>query len=109
MTTICLSLPTNLRCESLSQVESIVFLLPPILEIIFSLALVVSRWRTGVRHLFLAAEGFSYFALAVLDLLAHLLPEARATLETFKLLDIIVGECELQFSPNRIQKRYCEE
>jgi hypothetical protein len=92
MSAICLSLVTNLRCESLPQFEQIILLIPPVLELLVSIGLIVSRWNNGKRHLVLAAEGFAFLVLAVLDFLAHLLPQAQSHLEVFKVLDIIVGE-----------------
>ena len=45
------------------------------------------------KHVFLASEVFVYFILAVLDLLTHTLPTIGSSLDSFRSLDIIIGQC----------------
>jgi hypothetical protein len=43
------------------------------------------------QHLWLAAEGWIYLVLALLDMVSHLLPAGRKGAETFKALDTVLG------------------
>lgn len=45
------------------------------------------------KHVFIAAEVFIYFLLAVIDVFTHTLPTIGTSLDSFKALDIIIGEC----------------
>lgn len=49
MSSICLSLAPNLRCEKLNFPESIGLIVPPSLEIIFCISLVVIKHGPGIR------------------------------------------------------------
>lgn len=49
MSSICLSLAPNLRCEELTRPESIGLLIPPSLEVVFSLSLIVIKYGVGFR------------------------------------------------------------
>lgn len=44
------------------------------------------------RHILLAAEGWIFFSLALVDMLSHILPIARNSMQVFRILDIAVGE-----------------
>ncbi|PCH36870.1 hypothetical protein WOLCODRAFT_167158 [Wolfiporia cocos MD-104 SS10] len=50
----------------------------------------VNRQRIA-KHVLLAAEGFAYFALALLDALVHLIPAVGMSINVFKPLDILEG------------------
>ncbi|TCD60873.1 hypothetical protein EIP91_009379 [Steccherinum ochraceum] len=97
MGTICLSLAPILRCQSLNRIQSAVLFIPPALEVVFSLTLIVGKRGNDRKHLFLAAEGLAYAVLSLLDLLAHLVPAVSNNLAAFKGLDITVGS--LSFLP----------
>ncbi|KIM74083.1 hypothetical protein PILCRDRAFT_14728 [Piloderma croceum F 1598] len=91
-TFICLSSAANLRCESLSRIRSEVLIIPPVLEVIFATYLVAAEWGSGSRkHFLLVAEGWTYFFLALIDLLSHITPAARKSLPLFKSLDIFIA------------------
>lgn len=89
----CLSSAPNLRCESLSRIQSELLIIPPALEVIFSVALVFAKWNSSgsKRHYLLSAEGVVYFALALLDLLAHIIPAVSHSVSIFNILDIFIG------------------
>lgn len=89
----CLSSAPNLRCESLSRIQSELLIIPPALELIFSVALVFAKWNSSgsKRHYLLSAEGVVYFALALLDLLAHIIPAVSHSVSIFNILDIFIG------------------
>ncbi|THH30486.1 hypothetical protein EUX98_g3697 [Antrodiella citrinella] len=97
MGTICLSLAPILRCQSLNRIQSAVLFIPPAVEIMFSVTLVVAKKGKDRDHLFLAGEGLAYAMLTLLDLLTHLLPGVSNNLVVFKALDIFVGA--LSFVP----------
>ncbi|KAJ7628773.1 hypothetical protein FB45DRAFT_1059473 [Roridomyces roridus] len=91
MGSLCLSAATILRCERFTSLESQVLIIPTALELIFSTTLVITNWGTGWRHLLLTAEGWSYFALALLELLSHTLPAVRDSVTVFSVVDIVLG------------------
>ncbi|KAJ6624723.1 hypothetical protein B0H10DRAFT_2005803 [Mycena sp. CBHHK59/15] len=91
MGSLCLSSASILRCESFSSFQSQVLIIPTALELIFSTTLIITNWGTGWRHLLLSAEGWSYFALALLELLSHTLPAVRDSVSVFSVVDIILG------------------
>ncbi|KAL4251047.1 hypothetical protein ABKN59_006225 [Abortiporus biennis] len=97
MGTICLSLAPILRCESLTRVEAIALIIPPALEIVFAIGLVILKRGTGKKHLLLSAEGLVYFTIALLDLLIHLIPGAHHSLSFFKGIDTTIGV--ISFAP----------
>jgi len=97
MGTICLSLAPILRCQSLNRIQSAVLFIPPVLEVVFSVTLVVAKKGRDRKHLLLAGEGFAYAALALLDLLTHVIPAISNNFTAFKALDILVGA--LSFTP----------
>lgn len=90
MRAICLSLAPILRCESLTRLESAVFILPPGLEVLFCVGLLVLR-GCDRKHVLLTSEGLTYFTLALLDLLVHIIPAIGDSLTVFKPLDILIG------------------
>lgn len=96
----CLSSAPNLRCESLTRIQSELLIIPPALEVIFSVSLVFAKWRSSgsKRHYLLSAEGVVYFALALLDLLSHIIPAVSHSVGIFNVLDIFIGEPLLPFS-----------
>ena len=50
--------------------------------------------QIGRKQLLLGAEGCTYFMLALLDLLSHLLPAIRDNIGTFKVIDTVLGKLE---------------
>ncbi|KAI0922800.1 hypothetical protein AcW1_002639 [Taiwanofungus camphoratus] len=90
MRAICLSLAPILRCQSLTKLESGILLLPPGLEIIFCVALLVKRGCER-RHILLVTEGLVYFSLALLDFLVHVITGVGRSLAVFRILDILTG------------------
>lgn len=44
------------------------------------------------RHLWITAEGWIYFGLALVEMLSHILPAARGGAEVFKVIDTVIGE-----------------
>ena len=110
MGSTCLSLVPVLRCIGLTRLESGILLIPPGLELIFSLGLIVAGRGQGrcvvvlrdisgpmkltlmtSRRYLLAAEGIFYMFLAVLDVLTHEIPMFSSSLSSFKSLDIFIG------------------
>ncbi|KDQ56694.1 hypothetical protein JAAARDRAFT_58967 [Jaapia argillacea MUCL 33604] len=94
---ICLSLPSILRCQDVSTIQSGALLIVTSVELLFSITLVLVKWGNGRRHLLLAAEGWLYYCLALLDFLSHFLPAARTYLPTLRALDLTIGA--LSFIP----------
>ncbi|KAM5545962.1 hypothetical protein V8D89_000088 [Ganoderma adspersum] len=88
---ICLSVAPNLRCQSLTRIEAGILLVPPGLEIIFAIVLLWTKRGADKKHVFIAAEVFIYFLLAVIDVFTHTLPTIGTSLDSFKALDIIIG------------------
>ncbi|KAJ6597502.1 hypothetical protein DFH09DRAFT_972155 [Mycena vulgaris] len=91
MGSLCFSSASILRCESFTTLESQLLIIPTALELIFSTTLIITNWGTGWRHLLLTAEGWSYFALALLELLSHTLPAVRDSVTVFSIVDIVLG------------------
>ncbi|KAG7092869.1 hypothetical protein E1B28_009181 [Marasmius oreades] len=91
MTSICLSSAPNLRCFPFSKNEYIAITVPTGLEIIFSSYLIFVNRGPGRKNLFLAAEGWFYFALALLEMLLHILPAARDNPNASRIIDITLG------------------
>ena len=92
MGSICLSSASILRCTSLTRIQSIILIIPTALEVIFSTLLIFVNWGNGRRHLLITAEGCVYAALALVDLLSHILPAAQKDLDIFRALDRAIGE-----------------
>ncbi|KAJ7616367.1 hypothetical protein DFH06DRAFT_1307130 [Mycena polygramma] len=91
MGSLCFSSASILRCESFTSLESQILIIPTALELIFSTTLIFTHWGTGWRHLLLTAEGWSYFALALLELLSHNIPAVRDNVSLFSIVDIVLG------------------
>ncbi|KAJ7216372.1 hypothetical protein GGX14DRAFT_604502, partial [Mycena pura] len=91
MGSLCFSSATILRCESFTSLESQLLIIPTALELIFSTTLIITNWGNGWRHLLLTAEGWSYFALALLELLSHNIPAVRDSVSVFSIVDIVLG------------------
>ncbi|CAK5276166.1 unnamed protein product [Mycena citricolor] len=91
MGSLCFSSATILRCESFTSLESQLLIIPAALELVFSTALVFTNRGSGRRHLLLTAEGWSFFALALLELLSHTIPAVRGSVSTFSIVDIVLG------------------
>ena len=91
----CLSSAPNLRCESFSRLQSELLIIPPAIEVIFSVSLVFANWKSSgsKRHYLLSAEGVVYFFLALLDMLVHIIPAVTDSLRIFSVLDIFIGLC----------------
>ncbi|KAJ6562437.1 hypothetical protein B0H19DRAFT_1260013 [Mycena capillaripes] len=88
---LCFSSASILRCESFTSLQSQLLIIPTALELIFSTSLIITNWGTGWRHLLLTAEGWSYFALALLELLSHIIPAVRDDVSVFTIVDIVLG------------------
>jgi len=91
MGSLCFSSASILRCESFTSLQAQLLIIPTALELIFSTTLVITNWGTGWRHLLLTAEGWSYFALALLELLSHNIPAVRDSVSVFSIVDIVLG------------------
>jgi len=91
MGSLCLSTASILRCESFTRLQDILLIIPTALEVIFSTSLIFTNWGTGRQYLWLTAEGWIYFALALFEMLTHILPAARASANVVKVLDIVLG------------------
>ncbi|THH17978.1 hypothetical protein EW146_g2926 [Bondarzewia mesenterica] len=91
MGSVCLSLVPVLRCIALSKLETALLLIPPALEVVFSVGLVFAGWGAGRKRFFLAAEGPIYFLLCLLDFLPHIIPGIADSLSAFKVFDIVVA------------------
>ncbi|KAF5384152.1 hypothetical protein D9615_003189 [Tricholomella constricta] len=91
MGSLCLSTASILRCASFTRLQVILLIVPTALEVVFSTSLIFTNWGTGRRHLWLTAEGWVYFALALLEMLSHILPAARDGADVFKVLDTVLA------------------
>ncbi|KAL4263855.1 hypothetical protein AB1N83_005460 [Pleurotus pulmonarius] len=88
---ICLSAASNLRCATFTQVQSGLLLIPTGLELLFATSLVFTNWGSGWRHLLLTAEGWIYFVLTLVDVLASIVPAVRDHLGSYEVVDRIIG------------------
>lgn len=90
---ICFSAASTLRCDAPSHLQLLLLLIPPVLEIILSLFLVLKEWKSasmrGKGFWGLLAEGWLYAALAVADVVArvHHDPAGRVT----RIVELVVG------------------
>lgn len=91
MDPICLSAAAVLRCTSLTKGQNLAFIVPVALEFLTSCLLTFLKWGSGSKqHLFLVAEGWIYFILALIELSVNpLLSEDN--LQRFRLFDIGIG------------------
>jgi hypothetical protein len=92
-TYLCLSIPTTLRCAGFLRTETIIILIPPILELFFSflsLRAIVSNGR-GRSYWLLIAETWSFCILAFVDFVIHLVG-MKNTLHEFEGFDMTIGE-----------------
>ena len=96
----CLSSAPNLRCDSLSRFQSELLIIPPAIEVLFSVSLVFAKWKSSrsKRHYLLSAEGLVYFSLALLDMLVHIIPAVTHSISIFNVFDIFIGLCLSTFS-----------
>ncbi|KAJ7681231.1 hypothetical protein B0H14DRAFT_3908209 [Mycena olivaceomarginata] len=76
MGSLCFSTASILRCESFTALESQLLIIPTAVELLFATSLIYANWGKGRRHLLLTAEGWSYFALALLDIVDTVLGAA---------------------------------
>ncbi|KAJ7594401.1 hypothetical protein C8J56DRAFT_742263, partial [Mycena floridula] len=93
MGSLCLSAAPILRCEGFSVIQNSVLIIPPALELVFVSTLLFTNWKSNSSRSFLlvVAEGWLSFALALLELLSHIIPSVRDSLGIFKILDIVIG------------------
>ncbi|TEB25544.1 hypothetical protein FA13DRAFT_1898547 [Coprinellus micaceus] len=92
MSSFCLSSAVILRCVPLSSFQSIVILIPTVVEVVFTSSLVITLWNSGhKRHLLLTAEGWVYFLLSIFELLTHVLDSAQRDVDVFAGFDVTVG------------------
>ncbi|GLB39973.1 hypothetical protein LshimejAT787_0704830 [Lyophyllum shimeji] len=64
---------------------------PTALEVIFCTSLVFTNWGTGRRYLWLTAEGWVHFSLALVEMLSHILPAARDHADVFRAFDTVLA------------------
>ncbi|KAF8624695.1 hypothetical protein AX17_007026 [Amanita inopinata Kibby_2008] len=91
MASLCFSSASILRCDLYSKTQVIILIIPTVLELFFSIALVFKLWGPGRRQLLLACEGWIYLILAFLDLISHLTPAARHSVNVFRVFDIYIA------------------
>lgn len=92
MSSFCLSTAVILRCVPLSRFQSIIILIPTVVEVVFTSSLVITLWNSGhKRHLLLTAEGWVYLLLSVFELLTHVLDSAQRDVDAFAGFDVTVG------------------
>jgi hypothetical protein len=91
MGSLCFSTASILRCESFTALESQLLIIPTAVELLFATSLIYANWGKGRRHLLLTAEGWSYFALALLELLSHNIPAVRDSVSVFSIVDTVLG------------------
>ncbi|KAF9045529.1 hypothetical protein BJ165DRAFT_1477986 [Panaeolus papilionaceus] len=91
MGSVCLSSASTLRCASLSKIENVILVVPPALEVIFSTSLIFMKWGSGRRYLLLTAEGWVYLLLALMELVANIVPAVRDNLSLFRNFDRGIG------------------
>ncbi|KAF8065297.1 hypothetical protein FPV67DRAFT_1388590, partial [Lyophyllum atratum] len=91
MGSLCLSTASILRCASFTRLQVILLVVPSALEVVFSTSLIFTNWGTGRRHLWLVAEGWVYFTLALIEMLSHILPAARDRAGVFNVFDTVLA------------------
>ncbi|KIJ39212.1 hypothetical protein M422DRAFT_49719 [Sphaerobolus stellatus SS14] len=93
MNSLCLSLAPNLRCQSLSRIQSLILVIPPALELLFSLTLAFTPNTSlrGQKRWLLVLDGVSFFALALLDVLAHSIPAISTSITPFTIIDLTIA------------------
>ncbi|KAI5120539.1 hypothetical protein M0805_004547 [Coniferiporia weirii] len=92
MSSDCLSEATIVRCEALSKLDNGIIFIPAVLQALLLAIITVVYWRSGKRkHLWVLADSCAFYTIALLDLLSHLIPEARTNLQVFKIFDFIIG------------------
>lgn len=98
MNYICLSLAPNLRCQDLTKGQSIAVFAPAAVEALFSLILAFADSSLrGPKRWVLVFDGLSFFSLALLDFLAHLVSGISASQQAFSVVDFIIAA--LSFVP----------
>ncbi|KAJ3793269.1 hypothetical protein GGU11DRAFT_417436 [Lentinula aff. detonsa] len=91
MGTLCLSQALILRCETLTETESIALFIPTGVEFLFASSLIFKTWSSDRWLVFLTFEGWVYFALALLEMLSHIIPAVRDNLAVFKAVDVALA------------------
>ncbi|KAG6840025.1 hypothetical protein C0991_009491 [Blastosporella zonata] len=92
MEPLCYSTPSILRCAPFTKLEVTLLIIPTALEVLLATYLLVARWRMGQRrHLWISAEGWIYFVLAIIEMISHILPAAQERADVFKALDTLLG------------------
>ncbi|KAF8581113.1 hypothetical protein K439DRAFT_253336 [Ramaria rubella] len=91
MNSICLSVAPNLRCQGLTRLENIILLVPPSIELVFSLTLALSNSSCSRKRWILVLDGVSFFLLALADFLAHVLNGASSSVDTFEIIDFVLA------------------
>nr|GAT57102.1 predicted protein [Mycena chlorophos] len=91
MGSLCFSSAAILRCDSFTTLESQLLIIPTALELLFATAVIFTNWGTSRRHLLLTAEGWTYFGLALVELLSHTLPAVRDSVTVFSVVDTVLG------------------
>lgn len=98
MNYICLSLAPNLRCQDLTKAQSAAIFAPAAVEALFSLILAFADSSLrGPKRWILVIDGLSFFSLALLDLLAHLVSGISSSQQAFSVLDFVIAA--LSFIP----------
>ncbi|KAF9011990.1 hypothetical protein BDQ17DRAFT_1345254 [Cyathus striatus] len=88
---LCFSSASILRCSPLNQVENGVLIIPTALEILFTTSLLFIIKDGGWHHLFLTIETWLYLVLAMLEVISHVLPAARDSVQITKGFDLAIG------------------
>jgi len=78
-----------------SRLQAEILIIPAALEVIFSTTLAIAKFGDGRKHLLLAAEGWMFFSLALLDALSHIVPAARDSIEVFRIIDMVIAGTSL--------------
>ncbi|CAE6436060.1 unnamed protein product [Rhizoctonia solani] len=91
MSLLCLSLAATLRCAGIPRTQSIVLIIPPVLEAIISLFLIWTVWRNGRKRWLLIIEAWMFLILAILDYVSHALVRGMWSVSVFEPMDKAVG------------------
>ncbi|KAF9781262.1 hypothetical protein BJ322DRAFT_265132 [Thelephora terrestris] len=92
LSVLCFSPVPILRCVAPGKIEFSTLLIPPGIELLFSIFLLSKQGEKGGRsYRLLCAEGISYFLLALMDFLSRAVTLLHQDLFVVKLVDIILG------------------
>ncbi|KAG5728407.1 hypothetical protein E4T56_gene18958 [Termitomyces sp. T112] len=88
---LCFSTIPILRCEFSTKLEVLLLIIPTAIEVLVATLLLIANWGSGRLHLWIVAEEYIYFLLALIEMLSHILPAVRDHLDVFNVFDTILA------------------